>query len=400
MQFKYIASELGNKIVEGEVEAQNLGEVLSFLAGKGWKPVSVKEVKKSFLTRFNLGQIDIADQIFLSKYLSLMLQLGTDLLQAVNILIQDLVKVQVKSFLIELRTAIEKGQPFYSVFARYPKVFSDVYINLIRVGEASGSLDKVFYDLSEMLDKQKTLRDQIKGALIYPIILLIGSVAVLFLLVTFALPKIAKVFLEGGVEPPAFSRIVFSIGLFFNDYLGYVIVSIVLIVGGSIFAYKWSLSVRHFISSFFANIPIVKELIKKIAIQRFAAIFASLVKSGMSLTEALEITAKAVGNAGLQDALLRISREGLAKGLTVGEAFNREPFFPRTVVNLITISEKSGSLDKILDTLSGFYIQEINSNIKVLVSLLEPMLLVGIGGAVGLIALSIIVPIYQLTTAF
>ena len=157
---------------------------------------------------------------------------------------------------------------------------------------------------------------------------------------------------------------------------------------------------RKFLSKLIGDIPLVKDVMKKNALQRFAGILSSLIKAGMPITESLEITAQTVSNQELREALIRISREGVAKGLTIGEAFRREPFFPLTVVSLVAISERAGHLSEVLQTLSDFYVKEIDASVKTLVSFLEPALLLFIGGIIGLIALAIIIPIYQLTTQF
>ncbi len=401
MKFNYIASQADGKVVENQMDAKDVAEVLQFLSSRGLKPVSVKAVGKADVSGGLMGgKITLTDQIFISKYLSLMLRLGTGLLQAINILIEDFDKKVVKSFLIEVRSNLEKGQPFYTAFAKYPRIFSQVYINLIRAGEASGNLDTVFENLTQSLTKEKTLKDQIRSALIYPILLLSASVLILVFLVMYALPKIANVFDQGGFTPPLFSRIVFAVGLFFAHY-GFIIMFFA-VVGliALIFFYKNSLPFKRLVFSIIREIPVVREVIQKTALQRFAATLSSLIKAGIPLTDALEITAQAVGNVDLKDALLRISREGLAKGLTVGEAFKREPYFPKTVVNLIAISEKAGHIEEVLGTLADFYSSEIDNSLKSLVSFLEPVMLMLIGVVVGLIALSIIIPIYQLTTQF
>jgi type IV pilus assembly protein PilC len=318
----------------------------------------------------------------------------------VTILIDDFDKLAIKKFLMEVRANLEAGLPFFSAFMHYPKVFSQVYVNLVKAGESSGNLDSVFENLTISLSKEKEMRDQIKGALVYPILLLSTSVLILIFLVMFALPKIANVFLQSGFQPPLFSRVVFAVGLFFGQYgvwfLSAFVVGFVLFILG----FKNVYGFKKFILSVFYEIPIIKDVVKKIALQRFSATLSSLIKAGIPLTEALEITAQAVGNAQLKEALIRISREGLAKGLTVGEAFRREPFFPKTVVNLMAISERAGHIDDVLMTLSDFYMSEIDNSLKTLVSFLEPALLLVIGFIIGLIALSIIIPIYQLTTQF
>jgi type II secretory pathway component PulF len=244
------------------------------------------------------------------------------------------------------------------------------------------------------------LRSRIKGALIYPIVLMSVSVAILLLLVTFALPKIANIFSNFDKPPPAFSRVVFAVGLFFGAHVVLILGS--LILGTTIFVllYLRSDVFRRFLYLFFIKLPVVKDIVTRIAIQRFATTFSSLLASGLPILDSLEITASAVGNEEIRQAILRISREGISKGLTIGESFKRETAFPRTVTNLISISEKSGHIEDILQTLGNFYETEIDASLKALVSLLEPALLMGIGAIIAIIALSIIIPIYQLVGQF
>lgn len=402
MKFKYIASQPDGKIIEGEVDADSQTDVLSFLTSRNLRPVSIKSAEASAVRKMSFfgSKINLTDQIFLSKNLALMLRIGVGLLQAINILIDDFEKKAMKALLLEIRAGLEKGQSFYSTFARYPKTFSQTYINLVKVGEASGNLQNIFENLSSALIKEKTLKDQIKGVLVYPIILLATSVLILVFLVAFAIPKIAKLFLESGFDPPLFSKIVFGVGLFFSKYGLFVLGGVVVAAFLLIYAYRMSFTFKKFLLSFVNELPVVKKVVKKVALQRFASTLSSLIKAGMPLTEALEITADTIGNIEIKSALQRISKEGLAKGLTVGEAFRREPAFPRMIVDLIAVSEKAGHIEEVLGTLSEFYVGEIDSSLKTLVSFLEPVLLLSIGVIIGTIALAIIIPIYQLTTQF
>ncbi len=403
MRFHYIASQSNGKIVENDVDAQGPAEVLEFLANQGLKPVSLKQIKgfEQTVKRSIFGQtITVADKVFLTKYLALMLRVGTDLFKAIDILIADFDKPAVKALLIEIRNSLEKGQPFYTTFAKYPKFFSSVFVNLIKSGEASGNLEQIFEDLSDSLQKEQELRNRIKAALTYPVILLVVSTMILVLLVSFALPKIANIFMSSGFDPPTFSKIVFAVGLFFGKFVWIILGVLVFSIIGCWFFITKTLIGKKFIQKMFSKTPVVKKVIKRIAIQRFATTLASLLKAGLQITDSLEITAQAVGFEELKNSLLRISNEGIIKGMTIGEAFKREPFFPRTVSNLIAISEKTGHIENILSVLAHFYESEIDSSIKSMVSFLEPVLLLVIGFIIGLIALSIIVPIYQLVGQF
>ena len=230
----------------------------------------------------------------------------------------------------------------------------------------------------------------------YPVVLIVLSLVVLFSMVTFVLPKVAESFSLGTTDTPLFSQVVFAVGFFFKDNMVLILLSIVVGTVGTWFFLKKTMVGMKFMSRMALRIPVVKNVIRKVALQRFAGTLASLIHSGTPIIESLEITADSAGNGELKDALIRISRDGLAKGLTIGEAFKKEPYFPSVVINLIAISEKSGHLEEVLETLSGFYESEIDASIKGLVSFLEPVMLVFIGGIVGLIAISVIVPIYQL----
>ncbi len=404
MKFKYVALDKEGKILKGEVEALNQSEALNIINIKGLKLISLEAKnafkKINFKNFFVSKKINLEDQIFLSKYLALMLKMGTSLLQAIEILIEDFDKANVRNLLLDIKENLEKGNPFYLSFLKYQKSFSQVYINMVKAGEASGNLEKIFEKLTDDLTKQKNLKDQVKSALIYPIILLIGSIGITIFLVTFALPKIAQVFNQGDFQVPTFSKIIFTVGLFISKYIFIILPFFIALIIFLIILYKNSLVFRKFIFTVLAELPVVKDLVKKMALQRFSSTLSSLIRAGFPLIDALNITAEAVGNLELRNALLRIANEGLSKGLTISEAFKKEIFFPKTVVNLISISERAGKIEEILETLADFYTKEIDSSLKTLVSFLEPLMLVVIGVIIGIIALAIIVPIYQLTTRF
>lgn len=399
MKFNYIASYQNGRLTEGTAEAGSTAELLQMLASKGLRPVSVKPIKSADValtsTRHAFGQkITIGDQIFLTKYLSIMLKVGTDLFQAINILIADFEKPALRALLIEIRETLERGQPFYSTFARYPQHFSPVFVSLVKAGEGSGNLENVFEELSVSLDKEKSLRSKIKGAMVYPVLLFSLSIIILIFLTTFALPKLANVFTGGGFEPPAFSRIVFGVGLFINQYIWLFVILFALFIVG-FWLFSKSVSGKRTLSRIRMRLPIVGKISFKIALQRFAATLASLLKAGVPILQAIEITSDAVGHPDLKAALLRV-RDGVGQGLTLGEGFKKEAALPSVVTNLIAISEKAGHLDEILITMSHFYETEIEGSIKQAVTFIEPIMLLFIGTIIGVIALAIIVPVYQL----
>lgn len=403
MQYHYIATQQNGKIIEGDMEAEAVANVLEFLASRNLRPVSIKPIKgikEMGKQGIFSGSLTLSDQVFLTKYLALMLKVGMDLFTAIDILIADFEKQILKALLLEIRSNLEKGQPFYTTFEKYPKYFSAVFVNLIKAGEASGNLESVLRDLSVGLEKEKDLRGRIQAALIYPIILLIGSVGVLVIMVTFAIPRIANLFTSSNITPPLFSRVVFAFGLFTAKYIWILLPGLALTVFGLYFFSSKTLAGRRIVFNVAYAVPVVRVILEKLSLQRFAGTLASLMRAGLPILESLEITASTLGSAEMREALIRISREGVSKGLTIGDAFRKETAFPRTVTNLIAISEKAGHLEEVLGTLSTFYESEIDTSIKTLVSFLEPALLLGIAVVIGTIALSIILPIYQLVGNF
>lgn len=401
MLYHYLAADKDGRITEGDFDADNLEQVLRFLGSKDLRPIEVKPVRETTSgIRAVLGGISISDKVFLAKYLSLMLKVGTDLLSAIGILIADFDKPAMKSFLLEVRENLTRGQPFYVAFERHPKVFSPVFVNLVKAAEASGNLQQTFEDLSRSLQEEAELRSRVRGALIYPIIILVASVLVFIFLVTFALPRIAKVFLETGLNPPPFSRFIFGVGLFVNDNIWWFVTFFIFLIGpGAYFFWRTQVG-RQIVARVLGKMPIVRDIHRDLAIQRFAATFSALMKAGLPIIQTTQLTADVVGAEEFRVSLNRIANEGLAKGLTIGEAFRRETVFPRVVTNLVAISERAGHLEEVLKTLADFYASKVGGSIKALVSFLEPVLLLVIGIIVGIIAISILIPIYQLASQF
>ncbi len=400
MLYHYRASDKNGKIIEGDYETDTQAQALQYLATKNMRPISVKAMKIGKVpSRKIFGGINLTDKVFLTKYLALMLKVGTDLLAAIDILIADFDKAAMKNFLLEVRDDLNRGQPFYQAFQKYPKIFSGVFSNLIEAGEKSGRLEQTFEDLSVSTEKEAALRNEIKSALTYPAILLVIAFVILIFLISFALPKVADVFLSTGINPPLFSRVVLTVGLFINANMA---PFLIILFGSIAFLYYFfgkNLVGQRVLVQIANRLPVARKLYHDIAIQRFASTLSSLIEAGLPIIQAIRVTADAVGNPEFKTALLRVADEGLSKGLTIGEAFKREEVFPNVVSNLIAISEKAGHLEEVLKTLSDFYADNIDTSIKSLVSFLEPVMLILMGAMVALIALSIIVPIYQLTTS-
>lgn len=405
MLFHYIAADKDGKIHQADVEASSLEEVLGLISKQNRKPISVKPMREvvSIKSRFSfLGAegISLQDKIFLLKYLSLMLRVGTDLFKAIDILINDFDKPAVKNFLIEVRSNLEKGNQFYVSFQNHPEFFSGIVVNLIKASEASGNLEPTLLEISNSYIKESDLRSKVRSALIYPILLLAVSFGIIVLLVTFVLPRISTVFEGSGAKMPFLTMFLVSLGKFMSKYIFLVTP---LFIGFCVFAFWYFTKTekgKKLFGRFLRKTPLVKDIFLKLAIQRFSSTMASLLKAGIAFISSLEITSEAVGDDEMKRSLLRVAREGIARGVPIGEAFKKEAIFPQVVVNLIAIGEKSGHVEEILVTLSEFYDKEIDEALKNFISFLEPALLVIIGVIVAGIAFSVILPIYQLVSEY
>jgi type IV pilus assembly protein PilC len=402
MHYKYKAADKSGNIREGDINAANETEVLSFLSKEGLTPISIKEVTlpKAIFGRWSFEKITLQDKIFLTKYLALMLRVGTDLFKAIDILIEDFEKPIIKEFLFEVRSNLEKGNQFYIAFKNHPEFFSEVTTNLIKAAEVSGNLEETLERISEGFEKESDLKSKIKSALTYPILLIVASSIVLILLVTFVLPRIAGVFFESGLKIPLYSKIILSFGMFLNKYLIFIGPPALLGLGFALWYFITTSQGRKIFYEFINKIPAVRELVKKVALARFASTLYLLLHAGIPMVEALEITSRSVGNEEIESALKRISSEKIVKGVSIGEAFRGEQVFPKVVTNLMAIGEKAGRLEEILITLDNFYTKEVDSALKSLIAFIEPVMLMGIGFIVAIIALAVIVPIYQMVSQY
>ena len=402
MLYHYSAVDVSGKVLESDYEANSLEQILQYLESNQLRPLDVKPVKqqKDIFQGFFSGKITTTDKVFLTKYLALMLRVGIDLLSAINILISDFEKPAVRNFLMDVRTNLTQGQPFWKSFAGHPEAFSPTFVSLVKAAEVSGNLQKTFEDLSASVEREAEVQGRVKSALVYPVILVIMASAIMTFLVTFALPKIAGVFAQSGVKPPLFSQIVFTIGLFIGGNIWIILPVVIALVAFVFFSVKKTQTGKRVFEDIIMATPIVKTVYAQTALQRMASTISSLLRAGLPILDTINVAADTVGHRRFKQALRRIADEGLAKGMTIGEAFRRETVFPQTVTNLVAISEQAGHLDEVLGALADFYEAEIDASIKTLMSLLEPILLLIMGVMIAIIALSIIIPVYQLTTQF
>ena len=403
MLFHYLAQDFKGRLKETNISQPNLKAALEYLTSQNLRPISVKpitfESKKKGIKIFK-ETLTLTDKVFLTKYLSLMLRVGTDLFSAIDILIEDFESGPARRFLLEIRTSLEQGKPFWYSFNQHPEYFSPVVANLIKAGETSGNLELTLSQVSQDLERERDLSSKVKSSLIYPALLLVASFFMVIFLVTFAVPKLGTMFMSTGKPLPVYTRLVLGLGMFLNRFI-YIFVPL-FIIGplGLFFYFSKNKSGRKNFTKILEKIPVARNLMEKLALERFASVLSNLIRAGMPIIQAIEVTSGAVGNPKYEATLSRISKEYLAKGLSIGDSFKKERVFPPVVTNLLAIGEKAGHTEEILNTLSAFYESEIDVSLKTLVAFIEPAMLVILGVIIGGIALSLIVPVYQLVSQF
>lgn len=396
--FIFEAVDHDGVIKKGELQSDSKLDVLDYLSKQNLTPISVREkteALKSSLDIFSFERVKAVDRILLTKHLSAIIKAGISLTEAIDILIANSEKNIIKKILVDAKYNLERGQTLSFTFEHWPKYFSPVFSGIIKAGEISGNLENSLEQLGDQLIRDNELVKKVKGAMIYPIILLTTSALVILLMITFVLPRLAKAFLESGLQLPTITKVL----LWLSAVLSYSpILTFSIFIGtlGSLSYILRTIRGRKIMSVVAFRLPAFNKLLKRIALARFCNTLSNLLSSGIPITEALDITAKAVVNSTYERAINDI-KEDIKKGASItGLLKQRDDLFPSLLTSMVLIGEKTGTLEKTLKTVANFYEEEVDRTLKNLVSLIEPAMLLIMGVVVAGIALSILIPIYSL----
>lgn len=402
--FIYEAVTEDGRIVKSEINSLSKEEVAASLSQKGLTPINIA-IKSGDLKSSSIGSKAIfenfnsLDRIILIRNLAATIKAGLSLSEALEIMVSDATKGVVKKFLQEAQLGVQNGQPLSNIFEKHSKTFSPIFIGMIRAGESSGTLDKSLEELNRHLDREHKMIKEIKGALTYPIILLAATIGIVIGMLTFVLPKLSKSFIQNNVELPLLTRILVNIS---NALVYSPILDIVIVAGitGFFMYFRKTSKGKKLISRFLFRIPVIKNLIKKIMLVRFSRTLGSLLSGALSISESLNLTAKAVGNEKFEAAILSADAD-IKNGIPLSKALkNNSNLFPNFLISLVAVGEKTGTLDKVLKDFANFYEEDVSGALKDLTTILEPILLLFMGAVVGLIAVSILLPIYSMVGTF
>lgn len=384
----------GGATKEGTVVAKNKDEVRAMLGRQNIVVSGIKEKGKEIsLPKFGGGVSQKEIAVF-TKQFSVMIDAGLPMVQCLEILGTNSENATMKKTLLQVRQSVEGGASLSDSMAKHPKVFDNLFHNLIRAGEAGGILDTILRRLSDYIEKSVKLKGAVRSALIYPITVIGIAVTVVWVILTFVIPTFAELFSGLGVELPLPTRIVMVLSHFMARYTVPMIV-MGIIGATAIKKYHATYNGRRVLDQFILKIPVMGYLMRLIGVARFCRTLGTLTASGVPILEGLEITAKTSGNAILEDAIMSV-RKDVEQGKTIADPLKATKQFPNMMCSMLAVGEKTGALDTMLNKVADFYEDEVDEAVENLMALLEPIMIVFLGAAIGGIVIAMYLPMFKL----
>lgn len=343
------------------------------------------------------NKVSLKDKIIFTEQLEVMVRAGLSIGEALQSLAEETENKYFAGVLEEIIADVEGGSPLSLAFSKHPKIFNEIYINLITSGERSGKIDSVLGRISSQLQKDYELTRKVKGALSYPIFVMCALIAVMVLVLVFIMPQLKAIFDDAGVPLPALTRFVLGASSFLQHFGLYIFLAVIgVIVGAS----RWqrTASGKKFFDSIIILIPVIGSLLKKSYMARFARTLSSLLSSGLPVLDALTVTSNVVGNVLYKEEIMRFSSE-IKSGVPMSKVLKSSKRFPGIVGALAKVGEKSGSLDEVFDTLADFFDRDVENITSNLSALLEPLIMIVMGVGIGGLIISVLQPIYGLVNA-
>lgn len=402
MKFNYQARTQEGELRTGAVEAATLDIAVAALQRRGLVVVTLNpEEEATPFYRRSLGlfeHIKQKDIVILSRQLATLFEAKVPVVESLRIIISELPSPALQKGIAQLLDDIQGGASMSQAMARHPRIFSSFYVNMVRSGEESGKLEGIFSYLADYLERMYELTSKARNALIYPAFILFAFVGVMVLLMTVVVPSLVPILLESGQQLPIYTRILIGVSQFLQNFiiLLFVLVGVVCVL---VWRYYHTASGRLVIHRFQINVPFIGMLYKKVYMARMADNLQTLLSGGIPVIRALEITADVVGNEVYRNVILE-SIESVKGGSAISAALARHPDVPPLMSQMIRVGEETGRLDQVLQSLARFYRKEVDSLVENLVDLIEPVLILALGGGVGLIVAAVLLPIYNFTASF
>ena len=393
--FEYKVKDKQGKIVQDIIESTSRKDAAISLRDQGYQVLTVRKTMptQSFLDKTR--RISTVEQAIFCRYLSTMMKAGLPLAESIEIMAKESTNRKMGRILRDLQFSLQRGQKLSTVFSRYPEIYDSVFLTLTRAGEESGTLEQSFDYLAKQLMSSYELSQKVKGALLYPAVILSAMMGVGVIMITFVLPRISSVFLRLNIKLPLATRLLLTVSQFMGNNFPWIIGSALLLLSALVVIIRFSRT-RKALARFSSKFPVLSRLFDQLDLARFSRTLSTLLKSGVPIVESIRVSVELL----TQTKFVKLGKtfeESIQKGQSLSDAIAQgEGIFPGLMTQSIRAGEKTGSLEVVLEELAQFYEQEVEHTLKGLTSILEPVLMLVIGVAVGAMVISIIAPIYSI----
>lgn len=392
--FQYSAKDMNGRTVVGVVEAPNENEATTILQNKSYIVLSLKQVKAKVLAASG-QKIKLDDLVIFSRQLATMIDAGIPLVQALSILSEQVENKGLKAVVLTVRQDIEAGMSFCDALAKHPHVFSELFINMSRAGEASGMLDEVLDRLASYLEKSASLQRKVNSSLVYPAVVISMALLITAVLLIKVVPTFKGIFDMLGGQLPLPTQVLIMISDVVRKFF-FVAVVILAAIG---YAFKWYISTpkgNYKFDAFQLKVPVLGTLFQKVAVAKFSRTFSTLVRSGVSVLNALDIVGKTAGNKVVEEAVAGC-RVAVRDGEPIAVPLQRSKVFPPLVCRMIGVGEQTGQLEKMLTKIADFYDDQVDAAVAGMTSLIEPLVIALLGVLIGGIVVALFLPIFKIT---
>ncbi len=381
-------------VKRGVMEAESAEAVTASLRAQAIAPGSVKAKRDGFKLPSMGSGVETKELVVFTRQFATMIDAGLPLVQCLDILGTQQENPKFQAIIMTVKADVEGGSTFSDALAKHPKVFDRLFSNLIAAGEVGGVLDTVMNRLAVYLEKAAALKAKVKGALVYPISVTVVAVGIIVLMLVKVIPVFQKMFEDFGGALPAPTQVVISISEFMQANILYMMVGTALAIAAFKYIYSTQKGRWHF-DKLFLRLPIFGSLLRKVAVARFSRTMSTMLSSGVPILDALEIVARTAGNVIVEHAVLQ-TKASIAEGKTLTEPLEKSGVFPGMVTQMISVGEQTGEMDSMLSKIADFYDEEVETAVEALTSLLEPLLMVFLGGAVGGLLVAMYLPIFKI----
>lgn len=396
--FKWEGVARNGQVKSGTKDAPNEAAMLQFLRGQQIRPKKIQQIKAGGGQGFNItfgSGVSGKDLVVFSRQFATMIDAGLPLVQCLEILGSQQANLVFKKVIKAIQIDVEGGSTFADALKKHPDVFDSLYVNLIAAGEVGGILDVILQRLSNYLEKAMKLKGQVKSAMVYPISIMCVAILVVTVLLVWVIPIFENMFKEfGGAALPAPTQIVINLSKWTQSNFPFLIAFVI----GLVFLWKWIRKNPKTLAAsddIFLKMPVFGPLIRKVAVARFTRTLGTMISSGVPILEALDITARAAGNKTVEKAVQR-ARQSISEGKSIAEPIAQSKVFPPMVCQMINVGEQTGALDSMLSKIADFYDEEVDAAVKGLTSLMEPAMMVILGGIIGGLVVAMYLPIFEM----